>query len=73
MTSFLSRTSLILPISAAATSRSVAGSFDIRRFHDVLLSGGSLPLDVLEDQVARYIAAETAGHPPEAAAAQRGL
>jgi uncharacterized protein (DUF885 family) len=32
--------------------------FDLRRFHDAVLAGGSLPLGVLEDQIARYIAGE---------------
>lgn len=57
--------------------RALGARFDIRRFHDALLAGGSLPLDVLEDQVARYIAAEQAGdHAGDRAtgqAAQRGL
>ena len=39
---------------------SFGSRFDIRRFHDVLLAGGSLPLGVLEDEVARFIAAEKA-------------
>jgi uncharacterized protein (DUF885 family) len=30
--------------------------FDIREFHEAVLSQGALPLDVLEEQVARYIA-----------------
>jgi uncharacterized protein (DUF885 family) len=29
--------------------------FDIRQFHDVLLTNGALPLDVLEDLVNRWI------------------
>ncbi|KKO44566.1 hypothetical protein WG68_14805 [Arsukibacterium ikkense] len=32
--------------------------FDIRHFHDVVLSNGSVPLAVLEQQVNRYIATE---------------
>jgi uncharacterized protein (DUF885 family) len=31
--------------------------FDIRQFHDVVLRSGTLPLDLLEDQVNAYIAA----------------
>jgi len=33
--------------------------FDIRAFHDVLLDGGSLPLDLLERKVDRWIAAQS--------------
>jgi uncharacterized protein (DUF885 family) len=32
--------------------------FDLRRFHDAILGAGSLPLAVLEDEIARFIAAE---------------
>lgn len=32
--------------------------FDIRDFHEAVLSEGALPLDILEEQVARYIAAK---------------
>ncbi|HZJ65835.1 MAG TPA: DUF885 family protein [Kofleriaceae bacterium] len=34
--------------------------FDLRRFHDAILGAGSLPLAVLEDEIARFIAAERA-------------
>jgi uncharacterized protein (DUF885 family) len=30
--------------------------FDIREFHEVVLGQGALPLDVLDEQVTRYIA-----------------
>ena len=35
--------------------------FDIRDFHEAVLSQGALPLDVLEEQVDSYIAAKQAG------------
>jgi uncharacterized protein (DUF885 family) len=54
----------------ARTERALGPRFDIRRFHDVILAGGSLPLDVLEDQIARYIADELAA--PVARQAARG-
>jgi uncharacterized protein (DUF885 family) len=44
----------------ARAERELGPRFDIRRFHDVVLAGGSLPLGVLEDEVARFIAAEQA-------------
>ena len=47
----------------ARAERSLGPRFDIRRFHDVLLAGGSLPLGALEDQVTRYIAEELAAAP----------
>jgi len=34
--------------------------FDIRRFHDVVLDAGALPLDVLQRHVERFIAGERA-------------
>jgi uncharacterized protein (DUF885 family) len=30
--------------------------FDIREFHNVVLTGGSVPLDILEDMIKQYIA-----------------
>jgi uncharacterized protein (DUF885 family) len=41
--------------------RELGSRFDVRRFHDVVLGGGSLPLGVLEARVVRWIAAEKAG------------
>jgi uncharacterized protein (DUF885 family) len=47
----------------ARAERALGARFDIRRFHDALLAGGSLPLGVLEDRIARYIADELAAAP----------
>jgi uncharacterized protein (DUF885 family) len=44
----------------ADAEQQLADKFDIRRFHDVVLSNGSVPLAVLEQQVAAYIAASLA-------------
>ena len=44
----------------AEAEQKLADKFDIRRFHDVVLSNGSVPLAVLEQQVAAYIAADLA-------------
>jgi len=35
--------------------------FDIRKFHNVILTNGSVPLDILEDIVSQYIAEEKSG------------
>jgi len=34
--------------------------FDIRSFHDEILSGGSLPLDMLDQRTTQWIAAQKA-------------
>jgi uncharacterized protein (DUF885 family) len=39
--------------------------FDIRSFHDVVLRNGTLPLDILEEQVRDWIAQTRRGAPPK--------
>ena len=41
--------------------KSLGDKFDIRQFHEVVLSNGSVPLDVLEELVARWIKSKQAG------------
>ncbi|WP_313246696.1 DUF885 domain-containing protein [Stenotrophomonas rhizophila] len=41
--------------------------FDLRRFHEEILRDGSMPLDILDAKMTRWIAAETAGTPAPAA------
>lgn len=42
----------------AEAQRRLGARFDIRRFHDQILTGGSLPLQILQEKVERWIAAE---------------
>ena len=42
----------------AEAEAELGSSFDIRRFHDVVIGSGSLPIAVLEEMVADWIAAE---------------
>ncbi|MGB5852754.1 MAG: DUF885 family protein [Rhodanobacter sp.] len=48
----------------ARAEKALGDQFDIRAFHDEILSGGALPLDVLEDRVNDWIAAVKAGKAP---------
>jgi uncharacterized protein (DUF885 family) len=41
--------------------KSLGDKFEIRQFHEVLLSNGSVPLDVLEELVDRWIKSKQAG------------
>ena len=41
--------------------KSLGDKFDIRQFHEVLLRNGSVPLDVLEELVNRWIKSKQAG------------
>ncbi|MBT8040987.1 MAG: DUF885 domain-containing protein [Gammaproteobacteria bacterium] len=45
----------ILELRALAETE-LGDRFDIREFHDVVLTGGSMPLDILEQRVRRWIA-----------------
>jgi uncharacterized protein (DUF885 family) len=40
--------------------REIGDGFDIREFHDAVLLSGAVPLDVLEQNVNRWIAAKKA-------------
>ena len=42
--------------------KSLGDKFDIRQFHEVVLSNGSVPFDVLEEQVDRWINLKQAGY-----------
>ncbi len=48
----------------ARAKKELGDQFDIRAFHDEILSGGALPLDVLETRVNDWIAAVKAGTAP---------
>ena len=39
----------------AKTEASLGDNFDIRKFHDAVLSNGGIPLDILETQIDRFI------------------
>jgi uncharacterized protein (DUF885 family) len=51
---------LKIPELREKTKKSLGDKFDIRQFHEVLLSNGSVPLDVLEELVNRWIKSKQA-------------
>jgi uncharacterized protein (DUF885 family) len=51
----------------ARAQRELGSKFDIRRFHDEMLSGGVLPLDLLDARTDAWIGAEKLLPPPAAA------
>ena len=42
----------------ARSERALGASFDLRRFHDAVLGQGAVPLNILDDQIDAWIAAE---------------
>ncbi|NYE28174.1 uncharacterized protein (DUF885 family) [Rhodanobacter sp. K2T2] len=56
----------------ARAKKALGSQFDIRAFHDEILNGGALPLDVLETRVNAWIAAVKAGKAPAHPAAAAG-
>lgn len=44
----------------AQAEQALGNDFDIREFHDVVLGSGSLPLEVLEQQIQQYITGKQA-------------
>jgi len=39
----------------------LGSKFDLKKFHDEVLSGGALPLDLLDERITRWIATQKAG------------
>ena len=48
-------------LNLSGTAPALGDKFDIRQFHEVALGNGSVPLDVLEDLVDRWIKSKQAG------------
>ena len=44
----------------AQAEKSLGDRFDIRAFHDIVLGGGSIPLDMLQDRIEYWIEREAA-------------
>ncbi|MET0337315.1 MAG: DUF885 family protein [Caulobacter sp.] len=45
----------------AKATKALGSRFDIRDFHDAVLANGGLPLDILAQEVDRYIAGAPKG------------
>ena len=56
----------------ARAKKELGDQFDIRAFHDEILNGGALPLDVLESRVNDWIAAVKSGKAPAHPVASAG-
>lgn len=56
----------------ARAKKELGDKFDIRAFHDEILDGGALPLDVLEARTDAWIAAVKAGKAPAHPVSQKG-
>jgi uncharacterized protein (DUF885 family) len=52
---------LKIPELREKAKKSLGDKFDIRQFHEALLSNGSVSLDVLEELVDRWIKSKQAG------------
>ena len=48
----------------ARCEQELSSEFDVRKFHDVVLRNGAVPLDVLEQLVMEWLAEQTAGFQP---------
>ena len=57
-----------LPAKRARAKAALGPRFDLRRFHEEILRDGSMPLDILEAKLDRWIAHETGAAPAPAAA-----